>query len=298
MKRLLLSALAVLGTSSSILAADVILDPAPVATLSGPSSLAGYVEGAIGGHTWTNVDYYEGSNEYGHSGLLLSGAARVAIPVASDFTVQLDGWVNAERNQAADCTVDCDWTEREIAGAAHLAYLLENGATLGGFVSVARKDNDGWSEWWVTGGLQAAVTFDNIRIYGQVGASRGGEVGYAATANGVFAHGTLAYYIDPNLKISASAGISREEWDGGWEDVNLNWGGKVEWKLDDSPITLFAAYEGERWDGSDLWGTWDGSSHAIKVGARFAFGDGTSTLRDLDNTVGLKDMNHLYGQQN
>ena len=76
----------------------------------------------------------------------------------------------------------------------------------------------------------------------------------------------------------------------------MTWGARIEKKFEGMPFSVFAAYQGWSWDGSnDTSWEWSGTSHAILVGLRFAFGDGTETLQDLDNTVGLRDMNSEYG---
>ena len=78
--------------------------------------------------------------------------------------------------------------------------------------------------------------------------------------------------------------------------MGATWGLRVEKKFDDMPVSLFVGYQGWAWDGTedDSW-EWNGSSHTILVGARFAFGEGTETLQDLNATVGLRDMNPIYG---
>jgi hypothetical protein len=292
MHRPLVYALALAGSVTSVLASDLLLDPVPAPQAS---SIAGYVEASIRG----DADSYE-SIDFGketRTQLHLEGAARVAIPVAPNLSLQLDGWAARVTERYDDCEGNCEYSYERIGGAAHLAYVLGDGATVGALISVGAPYLH-QELVWATGALEGAVTFDNLRLHGQAGISSlvHHDPGYSETFN-VFAQGVLAYYIDANLKVSVAAGVSQESWDDGDETVlALNWGAKVEKKLDDSPISLFAAYEGWYWEQGDS--VWREDSHAIKFGARFAFGNGTSTLQDLDNTVGLKDMNHVYGQQN
>jgi hypothetical protein len=286
-------AVALVCSVSPVFAADLILDDVP--TVSAAKSIAGYIE-ASGAY---EIGEYGGDpGEYTSKLYQFGGAGRVAIPMSDVLALQLDAWAVRDNFRFDD--EDPDYYMHTFGGAAHLAYALDDSAKIGTMVSVGARQ-DFYEDTWATGAVEGAVAFDSMRLYGQAGASFNLDEDYAyGDVVVAYVQGVLAYYIDPNLKVSASAGVSKEYEDSRDRDVMLvKWGAKLETKLEDSPISLFAAYEGQSWDGTDaVDGDWDGSTHAIKVGARFAFGDGTSTLQDLDNNVGLKDMNHVYGQHN
>lgn len=300
-----ISTLILLGSISQGLAADLVVSDEVIAPAA-PGSVAGVVEvrgfGAWGTEEWGYPNDPYGSEEW--TEVHLSGSARIAVPVAPQVALQLDAWARGFWGES-DCD-ECLPTHLEYSGnragaAAHLAYRLEGGS-IGGFVSIgttgASSDYYDDQSGWVAAGLEGVATMGSIRAYGQIGAAKAlsGDDGDDDETD-VFAQGVLAYYLDPNLRISANAGVSR--WTGeinGSEEMGATWGLRVEKKFDDMPVSLFVGYQGWAWDGTedDSW-EWNGSSHTILVGARFAFGEGTETLQDLDATVGLRDMNPIYG---
>ena len=304
MNRLIVAALVAASAASPVLAADIVIDaPTPAA-----SSLAGYVEVAVGGHFGNSEWGYPGIN-YGNdewNEILLTGAGRAAIPVAPQLTLQLDSWVRSFSGETIECLAsedDCstyDYSGYRVGGAAHLAHAFD-GVVIGSMVSLGARGDEDYQEWWGTAALEGFVSFDQFRLYGQVGVTRGlTEYPGDNNSTSVFAKGDLAYYVDPNLRVSANAGIDRytgDEWDR--EEYSASWGARIEKKFEDTPFSLFASYQGWVWSGEDnetSW-KWNADSHTIKVGARFAFGQGTQTLQDLDRAVGLKDMNEIYGDR-
>lgn len=302
MNKLFAAALAIAGAASPALAADLIVDAAPAAASNG---IAGYVEASIG-IGWSEADWGTASSvifDEEWNEIALGGAARVAIPVAPQFALQLDAWASSGWVDGSGCDYfveQCyswDGESLRIGGAAHLAHKLD-GATIGGMVSVGTSDTS-FDNLFGTFALEGAATIDQLRLVAQVGVTRG-ITDDAADDNytSVFAQGDLAYYIDPNLRISANASVIRytsDSWDG--PEHGLSWGARIEKKLDDTPISLFAAYQGWVWEGEadDQDWRWGGSTHAVKVGLRFAFGDGTETLQDLDDAVPFRDANQVYG---
>lgn len=303
MKKLFIAALAVASVASPVLAADLILDVAEVQPVVTSGPLAGYIEVGVGGGISNYETDYFGELDYTDewTEVLLSGAGRVAIPIAPRLALQIDTWLRKAAQKGTYCDVGCDpWEGHEYrAGTgAHLAYALD-GAVIGALVTVGTRGTEYGHQIWMTGAVEGSVSFDRFRLFGQVGASNAISGDIPDSASSVFAQGVLAYYIDPNLKISGGAGVDSATYEnsgGEAEERSANWSLGIEKKFEDMPFSLFAVYQGTALDGSDnVFSEWRGTSHAFKVGARFAFGEGTETLQDLDNTVGLKDMNPVYG---
>jgi len=303
MDKRFLAALAIAATASPAFADDLAFGAAVAPTRG---AVAGYGEVTIsrsaGEDNASSLGDAKQSDEW--TEVILGGSARLAIPVAPRLALQFDAWSRKRAVEGTSCNLsmsDCwswaDDTGYRTGGAVHLAYALD-GASIGGLVSVGVSGDDSMQVTFATAALEGTVSFDSVRLYGQVGVTRGVSELVADNDPTPFAQGVLAYYIDPDLRISANAGISRATGDEGvWEEITLSWGARVEKKFEGTPFSLFAAYQGWGWESAgsvDDW-QWNGGVHTVKIGARFAFGEGANTLRELDDTVGLRDMNHIYG---
>lgn len=267
----------------------------------------GYVQlGAIGG---VEQELYDSGYQYDFNSLALDGAARFTVPIADPFSLQLDiwassKWVSYTSCYQGSCSDPYKATVNSGAFATHLAYALDQG-TIGGLVSTNGE--------WATAALEAATQLGNVRLYGQVGVSR---VIYSYNQDyydeyeetDVFATGVLAYYIDPNLSVSVNAGIdSYNHWESSpgysFEETQFrtSWGARIEKRFEGTQLSAYLAYQGRSWSGESTnngqpHNAWTNSQHALLAGLRFALGgDGSETLQDLDNAVGLVDLNPVYG---
>jgi hypothetical protein len=294
------AALTLAGAASPAFAAD----PAgPAAAVPAPG-ITGYIEAtavaSVGesewGYNWLSPGYDD------WTGAELGGAGRVAVPVTPELSLQFDAWAAGRRETGDGCDYDggsCgswDDDDQRYGGAVHLAHKLD-GAVIGGMVSLG-STSERFEELYATVALEGSVAIDQLRLTGQVGVTRGitdwAEY-YEHTI--LYAQGDVAYYLDPNLRISGTLGLSRFSWapyDS--SDINLIWGARIEQKLADSPVSLFAAYEGMGWQGENMhdW-EWSAAIHTVRAGIRIAFGEESSTLQDLDSAVPFRDMNPEYG---
>ncbi len=279
--------------ASTVLAAD----PGYIAPPS--SGIVGYVD-IHGGFGAGSEDFtagpFSGTDEWDSKNF--GGAGRVAVPV-DHFLLQFDAWFNTWFGSGTETAFfgssDYDWSQNQGGVAAHLAWLLD-GTMIGGLVSIGSDMSDYRIDGqYANTALEGMVDFENVRLYGQVGYTAA-VAGDATSENvhAVYAHGVIGYYIDPNLVLSANLGVNQYTEDGGEEVFNnLLWGARVEKRFEGTPISAYLAYSGWGWDGSDPDETWNGTEHGIFAGVRVAFGD--SSLQDLDHTVGLTDMNPIYG---
>lgn len=275
MKRILLGLLLAGSGSTLAMAADLMVEPAPVVEAAAPA-ISGDVE-VFAGVIYLD-DYYEDES---FNGSTYGAAGRISIPVGSDFSIQLDASAEAPKGIDGD-----DYSVWNLAG--HVSWR-QDGNLLGVFASYG-QDHDWWDADFATVGLEGIATLDNLQLYGQVGYST--SVTDGEDENSIYGRGEARYFLTPNFEITGSAGLFRTEYSG--DDVinGVTWGAALEYRFDDSPISLFTAYEGSYSDEPDEEESW--AVHTLKVGARFSFG--SDTLQDAaTNGATLRDYNPFTG---
>jgi hypothetical protein len=235
----------------------------------------------------------------------IGGAARAAAYLSSVFLIQGDVWANyidgsgdGTDNEGGDFDFDFNGT---FAGAGgHLAYSLAPGSLFGvhgsyGWTSI---DNDGLEsdDGFVNVGLESAHEFGALRLYGQGGyvfAVNGDAEDF--DVDGWYGIGKLTLYANDNFAISGVGGYSQISSNSppGQQDDVWQWGATIEAKPWDLPVSLYASYLGSHIDGSSDFTENDGTQHSFFAGLTFIAN--APTLRERDRTVGLKDMNPIYG---
>ena len=165
--------------------------------------------------------------------------------------------------------------------------------------SVGMEGEDGFS-----GNLavEAAHSWDNWRLYGQAGMARGLS-GWNAdhNVNDLYAVLSAEYFVNPNLMLSGLFGVSRytsENTPDTYTDDQLHWGAEVDFKPDNSPVTFYGAYHGVSTNehySTDAF-NYTSTNHTFLVGVKLPFG--ADSVQTLQNTVGLKDFNNLFGDTN
>ncbi len=312
-RRVLFSTLGLgaLSFSSAVAAADPIIDTIAYY----PYSISGYVELRIG------FDFGDQSGTYNNgapqswdetwSGLVFGGAGRAATALTSDLGVQGDVWFNGWfwESTISDTGLPADFTatgsSMEGGAAGHLSWRPDSSMLIGVLASLGGDnwafDGDGYGGLYGTVGLEGAIGDEMWRAYGQVGVT--GAIGGAGAVDNVmdiYARGVVAYYLDPNFSLSGNLGVDSysSDADGGTTGTGFTWGARLEYKPADMPFSGFVAYQGWGWSGEDNFPSdWSGTEHALLVGMRIPFGaDGATTLRAMDDEVGLYDMNAIYGE--
>jgi hypothetical protein len=156
-------------------------------------------------------------------------------------------------------------------------------------------NNDGFEsdDGFVNVGLEAAHEFGAFRAYAQGGYTFAVD-GDASDDNldAWYGIGKLTYYFNDNFAISGLAGYAQSSSDFVDED-DFAWGATIEAKPWDLPVSVYASYAGDHWEGDDIIGEWDGTEHAFFAGLKFMANSGS--IRERDQTVGLKDMNPIFG---
>ena len=303
MKTLSLAGLAAILLSTTAFGADLMVPDMPDS--SGPD-VAGYFSLQGGGQAISN-DFSNG-NSIPSQGGNVSAAARIGVVVDPRFSVQADLWYRyfyEQRNNAAQTSCQ----DQYPGAAVHLSWHPNSDANLVGlFGSLGQTvytplhnntDSPGTSNW-ATQGIEGVWNLnDNWRLYGQAGVIEqlSGPIG---TGNDRVGYGVLqaTYYLTPNFTVSGWGGLSAYT-DNYGTGKGGRIGGRIEFKPDGSPVSLYASYQGRgSWDtitgGPRAGQTESLAENTVMVGLRVPFG--ASSLQDLDRSAGLVDMNTNYGE--
>jgi hypothetical protein len=266
-----------------------------------PYAITGYAEFSFGLHGAIEDGTYPGgswSESWGGGQFL--GSARTALEVTPEFSIQGDAqfgaWLgSASVSDTFDGNYSVDYTNIDAGVAGHLSWRPQPGVLIGLMGSFGAV-----SDWGGLGTLAVEGEIGNElwRLYGQAGAMAGVTSEAAEdSARLLYAHGVLTYYVDPNFSLSGNLGVNAfsDDDDGGTHSTGVIWGGRLDYKPEALPFSLFVGYQGWAWAGSDGDGDeWQGLEHAAVAGFRVPF-DGEMTLREQDQRVGLYDLNPEYG---
>lgn len=290
--------LGLIGATAMIVASASTANAASSSVSSYPL-FYGYLDLHGGYDTWSERGTYcaPGAIPYKYEahGSVFGGSGHVAVALSPDFSFQADAWGNSWQGTATytePAYYDRYHYDNVFPGiAGHLTWREKGGI----FASYGRDPN--WGDF-ATVGLEAFHDFGKWRYYGQVGYT-GAVNGYASNFNAKdwYGQGVVSYYFDPGLALSANFGAdhySDDTW-GGLSGTGLNWGTRVEYKFASMPVSTYVAYQGWHWSTSDHYpDSWHGTEHTFIVGLRVLFGG--KTLREIDQHVGLTDMNAIYGE--
>lgn len=288
MKRLTLAALTLAAMSSTAIAADLMIDAGVVeAPAAQAAALSGDFEGYVGGLSLTDAD-----ETYSFNGYLLGGAARVNAWLSDQVSAQFD--LSGEMLNGGD--PDGESSDYSVLEAAAHVNWRTSDLLLGVFGSVgAMSDSDyaalGDGSFATIGG-EAMSTMDKIQLYGQVGYTKG--FGDVDDVSALYARGEIRYFVNPNMMLSADIGAARVEYGKSDQIDAVRWGAKAEYRFDDSPISIYAAYQGNYQTESDEDEEW--TVHTALVGIKFNFG--SDTLEDAAKSgATLHDYNPITGYE-
>jgi hypothetical protein len=211
--------------------------------------------GFIGG-SYGNIEVDDGTTSV--DGDLLGLEGSVAVPL-SGLYFQAD----ASLNQISDDTADSN----VVFGAAHLGVRNAQWAAAG-FIGVSsNEDADSTGIYY---GGEFAYYLPQFTIAGGIGLGNFDDTDVDLTAYA--AEGR--FFATDNFRIDAHGGVGTLDLGGIVEVDTTNLGIGAEWKPDNFPISLYAAYDVNSIDDADL------DISTISVGIRFDFGNGTLKLRD------------------
>jgi hypothetical protein len=288
--------------SSTAFAADL-EKPLPEQT-SGPA-LTGYF--AVQGGGQTVASSYSNGDNYSSRGANVSGAARAALAIDPNFSVQGDLWDRyfyEQRNNPAQTS----WQDNYPGVAAHLSWHPNGDADLVGvfgslgqteYTPLNNNTDSSSTTDWATEGVEGVLNMDNWRLYGQAGVV---EQLSGPTSSGndrnAYAVAEATYFITPNLAASGWVGANGYSSNSG-TGTGARIGTRLEWQPEGSPVSFFAAYQVRgAWDNYTAFAragqTGTETEQTAMVGLRIPFG--TSTVQALEQTTGLVEMNPNYGE--
>jgi hypothetical protein len=267
------------------------IDAGVVEAPAAASTLSGDFEGYIGGLSLTDANEI-----YSFTGYLLGGAARVNAWLSDEVSAQFD--LSGEALNGGDPDGESsDYATMEAA--AHINWRTSD-LLLGVFGSVgALSDSDDvvfGDGTFATIGGEAMSTMDNIQLYGQLGYSKG--FGDVDDVSALYARGEVRYFVSPNMVVSGNVGVAQVSYSSDDKIGVLQWGAKAEYRFDDSPISIYAAYQGNHQSEPDEDEEW--TVHAAMVGIKFSFGSDSlqdaatsgATLRDYSPLTGYEHLRY------
>jgi hypothetical protein len=264
-----------------------------------PLPFAAYLDLHSGWSTGDEAGTFDGGSEAyteNWQEALAQVSARAALGLTPLVSVQFDGWTGGWSGHEYDADTtpyseDYDYYGGFLGAAGHLTFNMTPTHRWGFLGSIGYSDEYGT---YANIGIEGVHDLDNWRIYGQAGFTRAisGEA-ELSSSHYVYATALATYYFNPDFAFSGGVGFSRESANG-YTDDDWRWTARLEKKFADLPFTAYLQYQGLHWNGSnDEPDSWSGTSHAFMVGFRFTVG--RPTLRDLDQAVGLVDMNPEFG---
>ena len=262
----ILAVLGIAGFAGSSLAADVV---APEPALIND----GYLE-LFADYTFLGGNFGSEDDDFFAGG----AALRWNLPLSDMVSLQLDGNGELTENSGGD---DND-LEDTLGGAAHLSYRDPESWLLGifGGAQYADDGDNGDVLGFFIGG-EGQLYWDQNTFYLQAGYLDGGENDsndniFTST---FFARGQFRHYFTENVRAALGLGYADGRVDEEKNTEVIDWAAEVEWKPEDYPVTLFAAYEGmdmdQRPGESDHL-----DEHVIKLGLRYDFGSYSIFERD------------------
>lgn len=253
----------------------VLLLAVPCATpaLADPS---GFI--SIGAGPFNDVITF-GSDEETLTGYAVRGAASGVY----NFTPVLG--VQGDISFAYTSVEDDALGRQEIDGALHGFYREPDNFLVGGFVQLGRDtylfdgDDIGSADRAYVGG-EAQVYLDNLTLYAQGGMQQlTPNADFVPTFNGWFGQLEARYFLSPDFRIEAYVGANTLSFASDFTFTTLNLGIGAEYKLENLPVSLFAAYDFRNTtiddDDAPSFG-----EHRVLVGAKFAIGEESLLDRD------------------
>lgn len=226
---------------------SLFLATAAVAALVAAPAFAQDSVGSIG-LAYNNVKYEAAGSDFTAENGKLDVA--VAVPVAGDWTVTLDGGFAYNNNNVAGAD------NSNIDGTIHASTLV-NGVRVGGFVGgQSIVDETLWSF-----GAEAQTYLDKMTLTGSVAYETldGFDVDSWAVA------ADAAYFVTPALRVNG--GLGWNTIDAGGDNIDtwsVNVGG--EYQISDTPLSFVANYGYSELSDFDL------SVNTLTVGFRYSFG--------------------------
>jgi hypothetical protein len=216
----------------------------------------------------------------------LRGQVSGSYTLDNGFGVQADILANSLAFDTAGGTYDKASTD----GALHMYLRSSDQYLLGAFAQFGR-DTYEYADALIYefdrsyGGVEGQVYLDNLTLNAQLGLTGYSASAFDADGKGWFGTVEARYFLTPDLKLSANAGLFKVDFEDtpGQKLTNLVVGIGAEYKLADLPLSLTANLDYLHAT-TDLY---DGKHKATRalVGLKFALGEDTLLDRDRKGTT-------------
>lgn len=301
MNRSLILALGVVGAvalGTATRAADVmpvaIVAPVVVAT---PDNHAAFVE-LFGGFDLFNRNFEaEGQCSGCHGlGAGFGGNGQAAWLISPTLSMQIGVWGEHWSGRSAnddEFPIEVDWSANRFGIGTHLSYRANN-LLLGGFASIGTRDEFGEGTF-ATGGIEAALNGNRVRVYAQTGATFGVAPDFVRDADirNFYTRLIGTFYANPNLAFSANVGGAIFRQGGLSAGHMLTWGARADFQIGGSPLYLMGAYQGAIGRYPPDPAVVNVMEHTFRVG--IGLNIGAPDIQTRDRTVELGDFNCVYG---
>lgn len=243
---------------------------------------AGVFTPATGGFLWGFTEaYYPGEETRPTTDL--RGQASGSYTFDNGFGAQADILASS----LAIGGVNFIYDKASVDGALHLYLRPSDQYLLGGFAQFGRDsyefaDTPFYEADRSYGGIEGQVYLDNLTLNAQLGLA--GYSGLGADGEGWFGTLEARYFITPDFKLSASAGLFKIDFEAadavlGQNLTNLVLGIGAEYKLADLPLSLTANLDYGR-STTSIDGYGEHKATRALVGLKFALGEDTLLDRD------------------
>lgn len=197
---------------------------------------------------------------------------------ASDYSFQLDVSSSSYSEDVSGETGGINPYDFSRSGSSwdvmgHLTQNTASGHRYGVYVDLGGSYSD--NNIYAALGLEGQLNYDTWSLYGSLGGDYGigGDAG-SVDSRAVVAQAKATYYVNPNLGLTGFLSGADETWSAG-DNSQVNWGLSAEYKLNNSPISVYLEYDDMSFSGENAFDKWDGDQQTIWVGFRYHFQNGT-----------------------
>jgi hypothetical protein len=142
-----------------------------------------------------------------------------------------------------------------------------------------------WDRTYLGG--EAQVFVQSLTLYAQGGMQKVAPVDISGPeVDGLFGSLEARYFLTPDFRIDAHAGLSTLTYDigPGWTATTLNLGVGAEYRLENLPVSLFAKYDCFTTTFSDAPAGYSMDDHRFMIGAKFGIGEDSLLDRDRNGS--------------
>jgi len=285
-----------------------------VAPVSDAPDMLAYsgVFGIYGG--LSTADTSEDQYGWGGDGWLVGGDAKVNYWLGQSFSTQFTihgeaGGVDASEDGCnSSCDDDEEYSRVNFAVGGHATWRNPNRGALGVFGGITGGsifDDGDQTRYFI--GAEGQVYFGDFTLYGQGGFHDWiqGDSNHDEMAEGWFIRGVGRWFVTPYDKVEGEIGYNMSDNNIGNNNGDIetiNWGALYEHQFMNSPVSVYAEYDGYRHDDQSHSSNNVETEHIFMLGAKIYFNQPdlqtadrygpTLDLPDLVRAQNWADLNH------